>query len=82
MEIVSYQKNERGQLVLTLDLAQATSSSFLQQEEDLAVLLNEIGLLATQDLLEASPDCGQKIQLGSALYYPKQVQKKDRESLR
>lgn len=76
MQVVSYKKNEQGQLVVTLDLATSTGSSFLQKEEGLAILLNEIGLLATQDLLDTSDECGEKLQVEGEVYYPKQVQKK------
>jgi hypothetical protein len=76
MQVISYKKNEQGQLVVTLDLASSTGSSFLQKEEDLAILLNEVGRLATQDLLDTSDESGQKLQLGAEVYYPKQVQKK------
>lgn len=76
MQVISYKKNEQGQLVVTLDLASTTGSSFLQKEEDLAILLNEVGRLATQDLLDTSDESGQKLQVGAEVYYPKQVQKK------
>lgn len=56
MQILSSQKDSHGKLTITLEIAPEQAQSFLENEEDLARLLNEVGCLATAQILQDRAD--------------------------
>lgn len=79
MQILSHTKNSKGKLQIVLEIAAEEADSFLEKEENLAELLNEVGCLATAEMLKSSDLSEQQIQVKGQKYYQKSVQKKSTE---
>lgn len=76
MHILSSHKDVKGKLQITLEIAPDEAESFLEKEENLAKLLNEVGCLATAEILKNTDVLKQHIALENQRYYHKSVQKK------
>ncbi len=76
MQIVNSEKNLSGKLLITIEIDIESGGDMLSQEDSLATLLNEVGLVASQDLLLRHNTFSQTLKVGETLYYHKGVQKK------
>jgi hypothetical protein len=65
-----------GKLVITMEIPAQGTASFLEQEEDLARLLNEAGRLATQSLLKQYDREERSVVVEGERHYRKGAQKK------
>lgn len=65
-----------GKLIITIEIAAEDSASFLEQEENLAALLNKAGLLATESLLKKHDSQEATIEVEGVRQYKKSSQKK------
>lgn len=77
MQILSQTKDSNGKLQIVLEIAPEDASSFLSKEEDLRTLLNEVGSLATAEILRNSDSVEKKITVEGKKYYRKSSQKKN-----
>ena len=75
MEITSMKK-EGTKLFITLELSGDPDLSFLEKEESLAQLLNEVGVLSTVHLLESEDSTTSILDENGVRYYAKSCQKK------
>lgn len=65
-----------GKLVITIEIAPCDAANFLEEEENLALLLNAAGVLATQLLLKKHDCQAPIIESEGVRYYRKSSQKK------
>lgn len=76
MKVLSQKKALNGKLQIVLEIASDEAESFLEKEENLAKLLNEVGCLATIEILKEADLFKQQIEVEDKKYYPKSPQKK------
>lgn len=76
MHILSSQKNSEGKLQITLEISCSEANSFLEKEENLARLLNEVGCLATAEILKNADVLQKRLEEEGVVHYHKSVQKK------
>jgi len=81
MELLSSKKGTNGNLIITLEITGDESLSFLDQEENLAILLNQAGLLATKSLLSELDSQASSLKVEGKVHYKKSVQKKSTKAL-
>jgi hypothetical protein len=75
-ETTLIEKTTNGKLRITIELDPREGSSFLEKEENLALLLNKVGLLATESLLKEYDVDQAVIQSESTRYYRKGEKKR------
>jgi hypothetical protein len=76
MQILSQKKALNGKLQIVLEISSDEAESFLEKEENLAKLLNEVGCLATIEILKEADLFKQQIEVEDKKYYQKSPQKK------
>lgn len=76
MQILRSQKNANGKLEIVIEISGERDLSFLEQEDKLALLLNEVGQRSMQELLITQDESLEKLELAGKRYYKKGVQKK------
>jgi hypothetical protein len=76
MQILSQKKDSEGKLQIVLEISSGEAGSFLEKEENLAKLLNEVGCLATAEILKNADIFEKQIEVENKKYYQKALQKK------
>jgi hypothetical protein len=76
MQIIRTHKNASGKLEIVIEISAEGTESLLEQEEKLAILLNEVGQKSMEELLISQDVSAQVLELGDKKFYKKGVQKK------
>ena len=76
MKIVKSQKNSSGKLEIVLEISSDESLSFLEQEEQLALLLNQVGQQGMEELISIKDEDSPVLEVLGKKFYKKGHQKK------
>ena len=71
MKIISINDSNPSEVLITVKISKAEGASFLESEESLATLLNEVGIASTKSLLLQEDIKSQSIEVQDSKYYLK-----------